>query len=129
MAEPEENNLAFHAYPPRIECFEPDGAKEGHTIRPAQERGRRAPPGLIETFFDRRRTSSDRKMTFIGIAQSYRMGLVLKIVLGLPNPRQIPDPNTSPSPPIKIGRHSGIGIFYNLLQAICRCPLVSSTPR
>ena len=30
-------------------------------MRPAQERVRRAPPGLIETFFDRRRTSGDRK--------------------------------------------------------------------
>jgi len=31
-------------------------------MRPAQERVRRAPPGLIETFFDRRRTSGDRKL-------------------------------------------------------------------
>ena len=29
-------------------------------MRPAQERGRRAPPGLIETCFDHTRTSSDR---------------------------------------------------------------------
>ena len=48
-----ENILALHEDPLEIEYSEPDGHK--------REGSRRAPPGLIETFFDRRRTSGDRK--------------------------------------------------------------------
>ena len=40
--------------------------------RAAQERGRGAPPGLIETFFDHSRTSSDRKWRSRAVARGAR---------------------------------------------------------